>query len=251
MARQAVLTGSIQVSTNKKNKPKAKFRQTPRTFSKEDRLRLVEQALVLLEENYVNLPLKRAMHAVNPVQQLRLLQNALRGADDTTLPPESEFHRAMIEIFMSVRDLHTNYILPSPYNRLTAFLPFLIEPFYEGGRRRYLVSHVTDAFSQPPFAKGVEVLNWNGVAIDRAVETNGNRYAGSNLEARHARGVSTLTVRPLIINLPPDEDWVTITYLTADGQQQELRTKWLVFSPSGEPSPDTGAARRCANGLRH
>ena len=138
---------------------------------------------------------------------------------------------------MSVRDLHTNYILPSPYNRLTAFLPFLIEPFYEGGRRRYLVSHVTDAFSQPPFAKGVEVLNWNGVAIDRAVETNGNRYAGSNLEARHARGVSTLTVRPLIINLPPDEDWVTITYLTADGQQQELRTKWLVFSPSGEPSP--------------
>ena len=134
----------------------------------------------MLEENYVNLPLKRAMHAVNPVQQLRLLQNALRSLSDDQIPPAAEFHRVMIEIFMSVRDLHTNYILPSPYNNRTAFLPFLIEPFYEGGRRRYLVSHVTDLFNSPPFAKGVEVLSWNGIPIDRAVEINGNRYAGSN-----------------------------------------------------------------------
>ena len=46
-----------------------------------------------------------------------------------------------------------------------------------------------------------------------------------------------LTVRPLIISLPPDEDWVTVTFLTADGKEHELRTKWLVFTPSGGPSP--------------
>ena len=38
---------------------------------------IVEQALVLLEQNYVHLPLKMAMHAVNPVQRLRLLRTQL------------------------------------------------------------------------------------------------------------------------------------------------------------------------------
>lgn len=214
------------------------FRQIARELSRKDRLRIVEQALVLFEQNYVHLPLKRAMHAVNPVQQFMLLQDSLRRVTDNEVPPESEFHRTMIQIFMSVRDLHTNYILPSPYNRLTAFLPFLIEPFFEGGRRRYLVSFVTEGFSDPPFEKGVEVVAWNGILIERAVEINGNRYAGSNLEARHARGVSTLTVRPLITNLPPDEDWVNVTYIASDGQQQDMKTKWLVFSPSiAEVSP--------------
>jgi hypothetical protein len=35
---------------------------------------MVEQAIKLLEGFYVHLPLKRAMHAVDPLQSLRLLQ---------------------------------------------------------------------------------------------------------------------------------------------------------------------------------
>ena len=42
----------------------------------------------------------------------------------------------MIDIFTDLRDLHTNYILPSPYSTKTAFLPFLLEEFREGGVRR-------------------------------------------------------------------------------------------------------------------
>jgi hypothetical protein len=34
---------------------------------------IVEQALTLLERSYVHLPLKKAMHAVGPIQRLRLL----------------------------------------------------------------------------------------------------------------------------------------------------------------------------------
>ncbi|MEM1368205.1 MAG: S41 family peptidase [Cyanobacteria bacterium P01_H01_bin.15] len=217
----------------------SKFRATSPTMSRQDRLRLIEQALVLIEENYVHLPLKMAMHAVDPVQALKLLQNATRNSSDDDLPPASEFHREMIQIFSSARDIHTDYILPSPYNSMTAFLPFLIEPFFEGGKRRYLVAHVTDAFEEPPFEKGVEVLSWNGVPIERAVEINGDRYYGSNLEARHARGAETLTVRPLFRSLPPEEDWVIISYLGLDGAQYEIRVDWLVFQRTSrfEESP--------------
>ena len=43
-------------------------------LSRKDRLRIVEQALLLLEMNYVHLPMKRAIHAVDPIQQLKLLR---------------------------------------------------------------------------------------------------------------------------------------------------------------------------------
>jgi hypothetical protein len=61
------------------------------------------------QEFYVHLPLKRAMHACDPVQRLRLLRNRHSGMSDR------RFHDEMIDIVSSVRDLHTNYVLPRPY----------------------------------------------------------------------------------------------------------------------------------------
>jgi hypothetical protein len=101
----------------------------------------VEQALVLLEENYVHLPLKRAMHAVDPVQRLRLLRHRLEDAREEDLGPEIEFHDEMTRIFNSLRDLHTTYRLPSPFKDKTAWLPFLIEEVVEQASR-YLVTKV-------------------------------------------------------------------------------------------------------------
>ena len=182
-----------------------------------DRRRIVQQSLVLLEQNYVHLPLKKAMHAVEPVQRLRLLLHRLEETDPKQLPPEVEFHREMTEIFMSVRDLHTNYFLPAPFAGQVAFLPFMIADFMEGATRRYLVVRVAAGFSDPTFVPGVEVLHWNGAPIERAVWVNAQRFAGSNLEARHARGVATLTTRPLLRTLPPDEEWVNLRFRSASG----------------------------------
>lgn len=94
----------------------------------DERRLLVEQALVLLEQNYVHLPLKAAMHAVNPVQRLRLLRIRLERQTPEKMDPEWLFHAELSEIFHSVRDLHTNYLLPSPFAGKVAFLPFLVEP---------------------------------------------------------------------------------------------------------------------------
>ncbi|UCH97096.1 MAG: peptidase S41, partial [Candidatus Aminicenantes bacterium] len=185
---------------------------------------LVDQALVLMEDIYVHLPLKRAMHAVDPIQRLKLLK--YRNARLS----ERAFHDEMISIFMGLRDLHTNYMLPDPYQKMRVFLPFLIEEFYEGNRRKFMVSKVSPDFSHPTFKQGVLVTHWNGIPIERAVELNGNRFAGSNEDARHARGVERMTIRPLIVMLPPDEEWVDITYLVGD-QVHQHRFKWQVTPP--------------------
>lgn len=208
-------------------------------LDKSHRLKLVDQALLLLEQNYVHRPLKESMYAINPVQKLRLLRERVIEATDGDLEDVVSFHKELSEVFLSTRDLHTNYFLPDPFASQTAYLPFLVEDYFDPDdvthERRFLVTRVFDGFSQPPFGKGVELLRWNGVPIHRAVEINGDRFAGSNLEARRSRGIETLTVRPLVQSLPPEEDFVLIEYRTAAGNVHELRVDWLLFSP------DTGS----------
>ena len=108
---------------------------------------LIDQAILMLEDLYAHLPLKRALHATDPIQRLRLLRLRHEALD------EREFQSAMIDIFVGLRDLHTNYILPSEYHPKYAFLPFRVEEYYENKQRKYLVSAVspmnTDRQSDP------------------------------------------------------------------------------------------------------
>jgi C-terminal processing protease CtpA/Prc len=205
------------------------FLATTGELSTAERAVLVDQALVLIEDLYVHLPLKRAMHAVDPVQRLKLLRFRLEQLS------ERRFHDELIRIFTGLRDLHTNYNLPQPYASKTAFLPFLIEEFFEGDERRYLVSKTFAGFSHPTFKPGVVVTHWNGMPIDRAVELNAEREAGSNDDARHARGIEGMTLRPMRSASPPDEEFVAVGY--SDGHQDlALVLNWQVFEP--DPAPE-------------
>jgi hypothetical protein len=97
---------------------------------------LVDQALEIVEKLYVHLPLKRAMHAVDPLQRLRLLRHR-----DASIS-EPAFHAELLSIFTRLRDLHTSYILPEPLRNTIAYLPFRMEDYYEGPERHYIVSWV-------------------------------------------------------------------------------------------------------------
>lgn len=219
-------------------------------LSLKQRRLLVDQALVLIEMNYAHLPLKRAIHAIDPVQQLKLLKFRLSEADDNEVAGELQFHEEMQAIFTSLRDFHTNYSLPDPFANKIAYLPILVEEFFD--RRsiepRFLITNITRGFEQPPFESGVEVLFWNGTPIKRAVELNGEKQAGSNPEARFAAGLSSLTIRPMIGSLPPDEFWVDITYRAPDGRRLEQRLDWLVLLDDRQqrllPHRDDTAAKR-------
>ncbi|MGP3964269.1 S41 family peptidase [Nonomuraea sp. 3N208] len=204
------------------------FLRTAGTLTLADRRTLVQQALVLVEQNYVHLPLKVAMHAVNPVQRLRLLGLRLSRQTETTTDPEWRFHQELSEIFHSMRDLHTNYLLPLPFSGKIAYLPYQIEEYFAGDEPHYVVTRVVEGFSAPGFGPGVEVTHWNGVPIERAVAVNAARFAGGNAAARHSRGLQSLTLRPLRIHVPPDEDWVVLTYVNGDGISRELREKWRI-----------------------
>ena len=204
-----------------------------------DRQSIVDQALAMIEQVYVHLPMKKAMHAVDPVQSLKLLRLRLGVVS------ERQFHNEMIAIFTSLRDLHTNYILPEPFQSRVAVLPFRIEQFYEGGERKYVVTQVAPFVNDPHFKPGVVPTYWNGVPIDLAVERNANREAGSNPAARHMQGLASMTNRWMGMSLSPDEEWVDLRY-TDGGKEYSTRFDWLVIVPqpsaSGvDPMKATGA----------
>lgn len=194
----------------------------------DERILIVRQALILIESNYVHLPLKRAMHAIDPVQRLKLLLQELESNPGAYASSDLDFHHELTDIFTSIRDLHTNYLLPAPYSGMSAFLPFIVEDCFENNTCRYIVSHIVPGFEHSTFKKGVELLHWNGVPIARAVHNNAQRFAGSNREARHARGLQTLTTRALGISLPPDEEWVIVGYKTLGDSDAELKFHWTV-----------------------
>ena len=222
-----------------------------RGLSRQERLQIVTLALTLLEMNYVNLPLKRALHAVDPIQRLKLLKFRLAEMKEGDLPSERLFHQRMLEIFTSARDIHTMYFLPAPFTEMSAYLPFLIEEYFEKKRQKFMVSRLVELYYRPRraqgeafrhFEPGVEALYWNGIPIERAIEINGEKQAGSNVEARFARGLDNLTIRPLDTSLPPDEHWVRLTYRALNGEKYELEQPWLVFNPKAVAAKKTPAS---------
>ena len=209
-----------------------------------DRQLIVQQALILLEQNYALLPFKVARYGINPLQRLRLMQTRLSRADQPELESEWRFHSELVDIFNSLRDLHTRYALPRPFNKAVAALPFLLKEFTEDGRRRYLVGRRRAdqaELGNETFHFGVEVTHWNGVPIARAIERFAERMPGSNPAARHARAVEWFTVRSLAFGPPPDEEWVVIRYIDRQNHVQTIEQVWTV-RPIVPSPPGSGAA---------
>lgn len=222
-------------------------------LSRQERLRIVEQARVLMEMNYVHLPMKRAIHAIDPIQQLKLLKLQL-AEWNVDLESTLDFHRRMLSIFGSTRDLHTLYLLPEPYRNCTAYLPFLIEQCCDDRTERFIVTRTAaradvstasdDAGAK--FESGVEVLAWNGVPIVRAIKINAESQAGSNPDARFARGLDNLTIRPLNSTVPPDEAWVDILYRAKSGVVATHREYWLVHTSRADRESRTPHSKKRA-----
>ena len=103
-----------------------------------------------------------------------------------------------------------------------------MEAFWEDDKRKYIVTKVLRGFADLTFKRGAEVVYWNGMPIARAVWNFAQRYSGSNLEARHAMGLWSFTLRAMQFDPPPDEEWVVVGYRTPEGAVLEKRCPWSV-----------------------
>lgn len=227
--------------------PLRKFIGGATALKPQQRVLIVDQAIMLLESFYAHLPLKSAMYAVDPLRRLRLLRHRLvQIGTKPSIETDLTFHAEMIEIFASVRDMHTRYFLPAPFQSAGAYLPFEVETYFDGDEPGFVATHFAEGYAPPKttFRPGVELLWWNGVPIARAVEIAGRQSSGSNPAARRANGTMRLTKRPLGTLSPPDEEWVVVGYRTPNGKDDEVRIQWKVFPTLPVESRSKSGKRR-------
>lgn len=209
------------------------------------RLELIDTFLALLEGLYAHLPLKRAMYALDPLQRLRLLG---KGAADME---ESAFNYELAGIITRLRDAHTRYVGPTRYAGSVATLPFLVESYGRLPTTRYIVSKVASDRSligDRSFVPGVELLWWNGVPIDRAVDVYADLETAGRPDSRRARALESLTLRSLQYGPPPDERWVVVGYRDLNRTEREVKIPWRVVRP-GRAS--TAGRARIASARRY
>ena len=187
---------------------------------------VAQQLVVLLQDYYVHLPLKRSSLGIDPVQEARLLVDEVH-----LIPFETDFFRRVFAILKRLRDRHTALRLPSPWRDMVTYLPFAIESYFDKTGRHLIVSKVMTDTEEPSFVAGVEITHWNGSSIRRYIESLSWETEGANPFARIAIALRSLTVRPLGYMSQPDEDWVTITFVNLEGKFKSVTMPWRVYIP--------------------
>ncbi len=217
-----------------------------------ERYQVIDTIIMLLDGLYAHLPQKRAMYGHDPVQRLRVVQQRVDNID------ESDFHRTIAEILTDLRDAHTRYLGPRASAGKIAVLPLLVETYDDAnGDPHFIATKIFDgdpehgaAIRDAGFDSGCEITHWNAVPIARAVELYSERETGGRPDARRARALESLTIRPLRYALPPDEEWVIISFIRKDGSHGEVRLGWrFPRLPDVPVSADLdGSARRAYAG---
>lgn len=216
---------------------KPRRRARPQRLTPDERGAIIATFISIIEGLYAHLPQKKASYGQDPVQRLRLLQQRLNAI------AEDEFHQSIAQIVIDLRDAHTRYLGPAHIEGDVAFLPVLVEPYTDRNGDHYIVSKVftvDDAeekyFAECGFEPEVEITHWNGVPIARAIDLHAERETGGRPDARRARALASLTLRPLRYALPPYEDWVIATFLTADGRRRsDVKLVWRFAKEADEP----------------
>jgi hypothetical protein len=224
----------------------AHIRHIKQILGLEDRKRLLKQLLILIEEYYVHLPLKVASFAIDPVHELRILQDSEEILHDDAL-----FMRHVLRIFHSLRDRHTTLSLPRPWANMVAYLPILVEQFYVGAEPQYIISKKLFGYVNEAIVIGSRITHWNGVPIDTYLtHVLGVQSQGSNTAAALRLALENLTIRPLAYCLLPDEDWVTLSCISQQGEPETISLPWKYFvEQRGLPTSSANTCSGADHGL--
>jgi len=206
----------------------------------EEKLLLLDQATLILEEFYAHLHFKRARYAVDPVQRLRLLRDSVEQLTDM------EFHAEMVKTFSRLRDPHTFYALPRPFSGASAFLPFRMQHYFDqDGAIRFLVTEVMNGFVHESFTPGAHVTHYNGMPVEEAVWRETGLDSAGNEDAQFIRGLNSLFGRALDNTAPRAEHYALLQYHPAppnDGQELGILLPWQVMTGLRLP-PSSGGSR--------
>ncbi len=199
------------------------------TYSSADKQRIADQALFLIESNYVHLAQKIAEFHVDPVGTLKTIQKNASSLSDLDL------HTQIQAVFSDVRDLHTNYYFPKPFQCYRSVLPFSVAEVQTADGSTVVgvsaVNTTADIVNLAPATKQIstgDILeSFSGVDPEIAALDFYEVGAGANANAQKRRAFQVLTARSQTRNLPPKKDSEHLIFKKPDGSHYEIDLPWI------------------------
>lgn len=218
------------------------------SYTAEERVALVEQAQLMLDQLYVHRERKIELNGpmVDPTPRLALLRETAAELTDQTL------HRSLRRVFADQRDLHTTYTLPWPLRCYRSFLPIgLSEVQDQGGQPVLAVEAIAAAaLDVAPEARLVHVgdvlLTYDGMPAYDALDVARREASGANDAASRFRAMQYLTGRGHARHFVPPTDTLALTLRDRLGRVYAVEMPWVVTGDDAclRPTEDEGGTAR-------
>jgi len=176
---------------------------------------VAEQARLLVQGVYVHRFQKQDFYS-DVIDPVPAIQEVVDNIDNLSV---AEMEEQIYRIFSAQRDLHLNYIFPQPYANFRSALPLTFKRIQ--GRRNFFDVRV-DSVNADDFATfapdqrvpeiGDQVIAYNGVPVQQAINNLVEVGQGANRFGGFSRALASLTFRPHLLTLVPEEDEVSITF---------------------------------------
>lgn len=202
-------------------------------YSVEQKKLVLDQARIILSQIYINREqkIKDFGPAANPIPYLNKIESELNTISDLS------FHKQLSDIFFRLRDLHTLYYLPKPFACYESFLPFgFKEVTAANGKKVIAVSTMRDdeevlKFMPRPFRlkRGDIVTSYNGLSIEKAIQSNMNHSLGANPSAARRKSIENLRFFQHDLDLLPANDSIKFEFQTSEGEKYKLEIPWVTW----------------------
>ncbi|MBE0365846.1 hypothetical protein PULV_b0526 [Pseudoalteromonas ulvae UL12] len=205
-----------------------------------EKVTLVEQAKLVLEQIYVNQHQKNEYYGVSPTADGHLdpIKTINDIAANVAHLSTAQLHTQLSQLFISQRDLHLNYTLPAPFGEHQSYLPFNFDRVtHNGDEFAVALSSVWGSFAarfpgQPVPQVGDLVVAYQGEPIAQAVKSRQAKSAGANPYAGFARTLNDMRFQSHRSTTLPQDDTVTVTLESAStGELYDVTVDWLLYHP--------------------
>ncbi|MBI2519882.1 MAG: hypothetical protein HYV97_05685 [Bdellovibrio sp.] len=200
-------------------------------YSLEEKKLVLDQVQLVLEQMFVHKSLKIQDfgNEADPTPAL------LKVASEIETLSDSDFHQRIAEIFLSLRDLHTDYKMPVPYSCYRSFIPLSFAQTRDrDGKEVLAVSGLVtneDVLLLLPDPLKVQVgdilLSYKGMTAEKAMQTMLTKTRGANAKAALRRAVDLLTYISHQRLPVPTEDSVQLTFKNRLGKIYNTSLPWI------------------------
>lgn len=201
---------------------------------------LVEQAKLVLEQIYVNQHQKNEYYGISPTANGHL--DPIKTINDIAVNvghlSTAQLHTQLSQLFISQRDLHLNYTLPTPFAEHQSYLPFSFDRVtHNGDEFSVAISSVWASFAnrypgQTVPQAGDLVIAYQGQPIAQAVKSRMAKSAGANSYAGFVRTLNDMRFQSHHATTLPTDNTVTLTLVSAaTDEQYDITVDWLLYHP--------------------